>query len=111
MPNALSIYITYEGDYGDANGMDRDSIEWRCIVPTFFFTDEMWERFDAEPPMSRSDLHFHFAIGASIHRTDGGRECHVCGLTPEQLGVDYFTRDVTIWQTPEQEYEEEYDYA
>jgi hypothetical protein len=106
-----TIYITAEGDYGDAHGMDRDAIAWRCIVPTFFFTDEMWERFDAEPPTSRHELHFHFAIGAGSHRTDGTRECVTCGLTPEQLGVDRFTRDENIWQTPEQEYEEEYNYA
>ena len=105
------MYITAEGDYGDAYGIDRDVVEWRVIVPTWFYTDEMWERFDSEEPTTRNQLHCHFAIGAGSHRTDGARECTTCGLTPEQLGVDFFTRDETIWQTPEQEYEEEYDYA
>ena len=105
------MYITADGDYGDASGVDRDAIDWKVIVPTWFYTDEMWECFDSAEPTRRDALHSHFAIGAGAHRTDGARECTTCGLTPEELGVDYFTRDVTIWQTPEQEYEEEYNYA
>lgn len=109
MEDTFAIYITADGDYGDAK--DKPENDWYCTVPTFFFTDEMWERFDAEPPLGREELHFHFSLGAGAHRTDGGNECHICGLTPEQLGVEYFTRNETIWQMPENEYEEEYDYA
>lgn len=64
---ALSIYITADGDYGDAHGM-YDQVEWKTIVPTFFYTDEMWEEFELCAPSEREALHREFTYRFAADR-------------------------------------------
>jgi hypothetical protein len=66
---ALSIYITADGDYGDAHGM-YDQVQWKTIVPTFFYTDEMWEEFDACVPSERIALHYEFTYRKAVNNQE-----------------------------------------
>lgn len=93
MDKSLSIYITKDGDYGDASA--RDEVEWKTIVPTFFFTDEMWEAFDACEPSERADLHWHFSIGQLVHNIEDDYldQCSYCGLTWTELGYKLETEN------------------
>lgn len=89
MDNTFSIYITEKGDYGDSAAAYSDEVEWKVIVPTFFFTDDMWEAFDACDPSERMDLHFHFSLGSPVHdiQEEYG-QCSYCHLTLEELGYE-----------------------
>jgi hypothetical protein len=104
-------FFTSTGEYGKRTD-ESDELychkEWRWMaIPTWHWTDDMWDEIHSVAGNERYALASHFSMG--IHDWDGSdatAECNFCHLNPSDVGVRFL--DIT---TKQQLMEEEYYYA
>ncbi len=100
-------FFTKTGEYGKRTPENDKEYEGKggwMAVPTWTWTEAMWDEIHSVAGSERYALASHFNIG--IHDWDGRdafAECDFCHLNPEDVGVrflDIFTKQ----QLMEEEY-------
>ena len=82
----MSNYYYHEhGAYGPVSEMDEETA-WTMIVPTNFYSYEMWECIENCADEVRYQLAQHFGYGT--HTFNNNDVCDDCHLTKSELGID-----------------------
>jgi len=95
-----NYYYHEDGSYGLVSEMDEETV-WTMIVPTNFYSYEMWEQIENCADESRYALAQHFGYGTHAFKTND--VCEQCHLNKSELGIDL--ADVTEHNNEEYEME------
>lgn len=104
-------FFTDTGEYGERTPESDELYSGKgtgwMALPTWSWTDAMWDEIHSVGGSERKPLATHFGMG--IHDWDGrdaDAECQFCHLNPEDVGVRFL--DIL---TKQQLMEEDYYYA
>ncbi len=80
-------YFAKDGNYGPRSYLTEveereEQLDWAMIIPTWHWTDAMWELLKEEDGIERFNLASHYSIG--VHILYEGT-CRTCFLSREQL--------------------------
>lgn len=88
-------YFTKDGEYGRNTNEAWEAMSGKdglMAIPTWSWTDPMWDTVHSVAGLERYELANHYSIG--IHDWDGRDEyatCQVCHLHPEDVGVRFLS--------------------
>lgn len=82
-------YFAKTGEYGLRETLTDDT-QWDMIIPTWHWSEPMWNLMESTTTSKRYDLATHFSI--NVHRVFSGK-CQVCKLSNGELEGQWIVGD------------------